>query len=176
MTLTRQLLLMTAASVLLGLGARWVQKDPQPLWGFPRPIELLQPRAAIAKPESVDPDSAFLPADQPYEVDFATTMGLYMKRKKANVHFVDARLPELYKAGRIPGAVNLPAVQIEKYQTALDSIPKSELVIAYCEGPECHDSHDLAAFMNSRGWKRVAVFVGGWEVWSEETDFVEKTE
>lgn len=176
MTLTRQLLLMAAASVLLGLGARWAQKETVPFWGFPKPIELIQPKAAIAKPESVEPDSAFLPADQPYELDFATTMGLYMKRKKANVHFVDARVPELYEAGHIPAAINLPAVQIEEYMAQLDSIPKPELVIAYCDGPECHDSHDLAALMNARGWKRVAVFIGGWEVWAEETDFVEKTE
>lgn len=176
MTLTRQLLLMAAVTVLLGLGARWIQKEPVPFWGFPKPIELLQPKAAIAKPESVEPDSVFVPADQPYEVDFSIAMGLYMKSKKAKVHFVDARLPELYNAGHIPGAVNLRAEQIEKYQAALDSLPKTDLVVAYCEGVECHDSHDLAVLMNARGWKRVAVFVGGWAVWAEETDFVEKTE
>ncbi|MBU0509038.1 rhodanese-like domain-containing protein [Patescibacteria group bacterium] len=176
MTLTKQLLLMVAISVLLGLGARFIQKSPVPFWGFPKPVELIQPTAAIAKPDAVSPDSAFVSADKPYEVDFATTMGLFMKQKKAAVHFLDARAPELYAAGHVPGAINLPYEKIEKFKAVLDSLPKDELFVTYCEGGDCHDSHDLAELMIARGWKRMAVFVGGWEVWMEETDFVEKTE
>jgi len=173
MTLTKQLLMMVGVAILLGLGARTVQKNPVPFWGFPKPVELLKAPAAIAAPEMVSPDSAFVPADKPYEVDFATAMGLYMKRKKASVHFIDARLPELYNAGHIPGAMNIPVEKYDDFADSLKALPKGDLIVAYCEGEECHDSHDLAERMNANGWKRIAVFTAGWAEWSEETDFVE---
>ncbi|MFZ5434051.1 MAG: rhodanese-like domain-containing protein [Calditrichota bacterium] len=177
MALTKQFLVMTAVAVLLGLGARVVQKSPVPFWGYPKSVELIPtPPVAIAKPDAVSPDSMFVPADRPYDVDLATAIGLYMKRKRSNIHFVDARAPELYKDGHVPGAWNIPTAKWEQLKDSVKVIPKNELIVAYCEGVECHDSHDLAEQMISCGWKRIAVFSGGWAEWSEETDFIEKSE
>jgi rhodanese-related sulfurtransferase len=169
MSLSRQLLLMVGVSVILGLGARGIQKSNVPFWGFPKPLEMITPKDAIAV-EGVSPDSAFAPADKPYKVNLATTMGLYMKRKKNNVHFIDARESKLYGEGHIPGAVNIPFEHLAEQEAI--AIPKDDLVVLYCDGGDCHLSNDLAAYMLEGGWKRVAVYEGGWAEWSTETEFV----
>ena len=170
MPISRQLLLLASVSVLLGLGARVVQKQNVPFWGFPKPIELVTPTLAIAGPNSVSPDSAFAPSDQPYKVDLSTTVGLFMKRKKNNVHFVDARDGKLYGEGHIPGSLNIPYERVAEYGEI--TIPKEDLVLIYCDGGDCHLSHDLAQHMLDNGWTRLAVFEGGWAEWSTETDFI----
>lgn len=173
MSLSRQLLVLVGASVLLGLGARVVQKPATPFWGFPKPLETIAitPDAQAAD-AAASPDSAFAPADKPYAIKLATVQGLYMKRKKISVHFVDARDPKLYAEGHIPGAVNIPFEKLSENRATLDSIPKTDLVVTYCDGGDCHLSHDLSEQMNTEGWKRVAVYEGGWAEWSTETEFV----
>jgi rhodanese-related sulfurtransferase len=173
MKLSGQLWMMVVLSILLGLGARVMQKQTVPFWGFPKPVELIQPKMAFAGAETVTPDSAFVPSDRPYSVDLSMAMGLYMKRKKSNVHFVDAREPELFAAGHIPGARNIPFEQVAKYGDTLKTIAKTDLLVLYCEGGDCHQSHDLAEYLVANGWRRVAVYAGGWAEWSKETDFVE---
>lgn len=175
MTLTRQLLVMVTLSVLLGLGARVVQKQTVPFWGFPKPLALIQPKEALADVTTVSADEAFPPSDKAYEVKLATAIGLYSKQKKSNVHFVDARDPKLYGEGHITGATNIPFEKLGAYQETLDAIPKGDLVVLYCDGGDCHLSHDLAEHMLGHGWTRVAVYVGGWAEWSAETEFTETT-
>jgi rhodanese-related sulfurtransferase len=175
MKLTQQLLVMVALSVLLGLGARVVQKQPVPFWGFPKPIALIQPKDAFADVNTVSAEDAFPPSDKPYEVKLATAIGLYSKQKKANVHFIDARDPKLYAEGHIIGATNVPFEKVGEYQDTLNTIPKTELAVLYCDGGDCHLSHDLSEYMISHGWTRVAVYTGGWAEWSKETEFTESS-
>jgi rhodanese-related sulfurtransferase len=174
MMFSRQFLMMLVAAVLLGLGARVVQKNTVPFWGFPKPTELIQPKVAIAGANTVAVDSAFAPAEQAYMVEFPMAVGLYMKRSKANVHFIDARDTTLYDAGHIPGAANIPFERVAQYSQAFDTMPKPDLYVLYCDGGDCHLSRDLADYMLGLGYKRLAVYEGGWTEWSKETDFVEK--
>lgn len=176
MVLSRQFFIMLAAAVLLGLGARVVQKNPVPFWGFPKPLELIQPKVAIAETNAVTPDSAFAPSDKAYLVDQSATMILFMKRTKYNVHFIDARDPALYDAGHIPGAKNIPFEKVGQYADQIGAMPTGDLYLLYCDGGDCHLSKDLAEYMLGRGFKRLAVYEGGWAEWSTETEFVEKKE
>jgi len=176
MALSRQLLVMVGLAVLLGFGARVVQKHPVPFWGFPKPIELVQPKAAFAGADAVSADSAFAPSDKPYDVDLSAAMGLFMKRKKAAVHFIDARAHELYVTGHVPSAVSVPFEKLADCLDDLHAIPQSELCVLYCEGEGCHLAHDLSEYMLSQGWKRIAIYTGGWDEWMEETDFVEASQ
>jgi len=176
MMLSRQFLMMLVAAVLLGLGARVVQKSPVPFWGFPRPMELIQPKTAFAGVNTASPDSAFTPSDKAYMVDLSATMGLYMKRSKYNVHFIDARDPTLYAAGHIPGAVNIPFEKVGEYADALSKMPAGDMYLLYCDGGDCHLSKDLAEYLLGQGYKRLAVYEGGWAEWSKETEFIEKKE
>ena len=165
---------MVGLSVLLGVGSRVVQDKPTPWWGFPKPIELIKPRMAIAGADAVSPDSAFVAAEKPYDIDLSTVMGLYMKRKKNNVHFIDAREPKIFAEGHIAGADNIPFEQVAAYADSLKKYPKTDLYVLYCDGGDCRLSHDLAESMLGQGWKRLAVYTGGWAEWSKEaTDFIE---
>jgi rhodanese-related sulfurtransferase len=153
-----------------------MQKQAVPFWGFPKAIETNAVPPDVMAVDSVSPDSAFAPSDKPYKIELPTVMGLYMKRKKTNVHFVDAREVKLYDEGHIPGAVNIPFEHVAENTAKLDSIPKTDLVVCYCDGGDCHLSNDLAAHMIEGGWKRIAIYEGGWAEWSKETDFVSTEE
>ncbi len=173
MSLGKQISTLFVAAILLGLGARVTTKSDLPFWGFWQPIELVAPKLSLADEAISAPvDSAFAVSDKPYEVNLATTMVLYMKRKKDNVHFVDAREDTLYKAGHIPGAVNIPFEHLDTYGEQFLALPKDHLIVLYRDGGDCHLSHDLAEFALANGFGRLAVFTGGWAEWSKETDMI----
>lgn len=175
MTFLRQLLILVAVSVIFGLGVRITQKTPLPFWGFPKSIQLIQPAMAVTGADVVSPDSAFIASDKIYTVDLSAAVGLYMKRKKSSVQFIDAREPEIFDEGHIPGAINIPFEELNQFADSLELLPKQNLVVFYCDGGDCHLSHDLAEWMLDHGWQRLAVYEGGWAEWSRETDFIEAT-
>jgi len=78
--------------------------------------------------------------------------------------FVDAREPDFFEEGHIPGAVNLPVSEIKKSLPA--GIPSDKFLIVYCSGGDCEDSGVVARALMKMGCRDVAVFAGGWEEWS----------
>lgn len=91
------------------------------------------------------------------------------------VLFVDARSTDLYAAGHIKGAVSLPAEAFwDKIGAFKKEHPDSQLIVAYCSGRECTDSHDLAENLNNTGYPNVKVFVDGYPAWESEGLPVEK--
>ncbi len=172
MSLGKQLSTLMIAAVLLGLGARVATHSDLPFWGYWKPIELIKPTEAIADDAMAKPDSAFAKSTSAYEINLAATMVLHMKRTKSNIHFVDAREDTLYKAGHIPGAINVSFDHIDKDGDKFLALPKDDLIVIYCDGGDCHLSHDLAEFALAQGYGRLAVFTGGWAEWSKETDMI----
>jgi rhodanese-related sulfurtransferase len=80
--------------------------------------------------------------------------------------FVDARPPEEFSAGRIPGALNVPENDIPDFYPGFKAlVPPSERVIVYCDGQECLASIKVAEYLKSQGYRRVEVFFSGWEQW-----------
>ncbi|MBK6765369.1 MAG: rhodanese-like domain-containing protein [bacterium] len=176
MSLGKQISTLLIAAVLLGLGTRVATKNETPFWGFPEPIKLISPPESIADPNAAKPDSMFAAATAPYEVDLATTMVLYMKRNKSNIHFVDSREENLYNEGHIPGALNVAFDHIDKEAAKFLALPKEDLIVIYCDGGDCHLSHDLAEWALANGFNRLAVFTGGWAEWSKETEMIDTAE
>ncbi len=89
-----------------------------------------------------------------------------MKFQSKNTVFLDARYPEDFKAGHIKGATNLPYEEFEQYSPeVLPHLPKSQEIIAYCDGTECETSLLLARELVDLGYKNVQVFFGGWQEW-----------
>lgn len=70
-----------------------------------------------------------VPADKLVKVE---EMRKIWEEKKAVI--VDARPPMKYFEGHIPGAINVPFTEMDKY---LDKLPqdKNTLIVTYCEGP-----------------------------------------
>ncbi len=89
--------------------------------------------------------------------------------------FVDARTEENYLEGHIDGAVLLPAYQFEELiDNFRTTIPPFTMIITYCSGRECEDSHVLAQCLLDEGYSDVRVFVDGYPAWEEMGFPIEK--
>jgi rhodanese-related sulfurtransferase/DNA-binding transcriptional ArsR family regulator len=75
---------------------------------------------------------------------------LLQRAKMGLVTVLDVRPPEEYKAGHLPGAINVP---VEDIARRLKQLPKGREVIAYCRGPYCLLSVDAVALLRKKGFK-----------------------
>jgi len=84
------------------------------------------------------------------------------------VHIIDARAPEAFAEGHIPGAINVPYDRLpEYYEEFAATVPTDAKIICYCWSPTCDFSDQLATELKIMGYTDVAVFTGGWEDWQE---------
>jgi rhodanese-related sulfurtransferase len=98
-------------------------------------------------------------------ISLQTLKGRY---EQPGVVILDARSPEEFAEGHIPGAKNLPYYEFsEKASVVLKDIPCDREIITYCEGLECSNAEDLAFLLKENGYALVKVFEGGWEEWRE---------
>ena len=93
----------------------------------------------------------------------------------SRVLFLDARPPNVYKRGRIPGAVNFPDMEFQDRIAAFrDSVPLDRPLVAYCDGIECRASEELAKALSGVGYKYIHLFFGGWVEWRDAGEAIEK--
>jgi rhodanese-related sulfurtransferase len=87
--------------------------------------------------------------------------------------FIDAREPEEFECGTIPGSVNipfeyLPEHDVEAYiDSALGGILKDHPVIIFCSGEECDVSLHLGRNMQQMGYENISIFFGGAREWQK---------
>lgn len=101
---------------------------------------------------------------------------LYMKEKKVAIIVVDARSPEEFGLGHIPGAINIPDTDVENYYNKYqDKIRKAELIIVYCSGGSCGSSEEVASQLIKKGIpaSRVAVHQDGLPGWIKAKNPIE---
>ena len=82
---------------------------------------------------------------------------------KAGATLVDARSPEQYAAGHIPGAINVPTGD----DAALTRLPadKTAQLIFYCGGPACSARTSCAVKVQALGYAKLAQYKGGYPEW-----------
>ena len=86
--------------------------------------------------------------------------------KKAVI--VDARREFFYAKEHIPGSLTLPLVQYEDRIGAFQQqVGHDRLLIIYCSGYGCEDSHQLGLKLQGVGYKRMRVFSGGLPEWKQ---------
>ena len=78
---------------------------------------------------------------------------------------LDVRSPDLYAAGHIEGAINLPHGRI--VQRNLRAHPDDTLFVVYCSGPHCNGA-DKAALALARLGRPVKKMIGGVTGWLDE--------
>lgn len=78
---------------------------------------------------------------------------------------LDVRSPELFAAGHIPTAINLPHRRIN--QRNLARFPSDTLFVVYCNGPQCNGA-DRAAIALAKLERPVKKMIGGIEGWKDE--------
>lgn len=89
---------------------------------------------------------------------------------------IDARNKDAYIRGHIPGAINIPFLDVFNYVEQLDIIPRDTLIVVYCEGVNCELSHHLSEFMLNMNFSRIYHYIGGYEEWVNEKLPLEKEE
>ena len=85
---------------------------------------------------------------------------------------VDARTPDSYARGHVPGAVNLPYRKIDASTTSF--ITKDKVVVTYCDGVFCNASTKAAARRTALGF-RVKEMLDGMDGWKREGYAVEES-
>lgn len=78
---------------------------------------------------------------------------------------LDVRSPELFGAGHVPGAVNLPHRRI--VDRTLEPYPDGTLFVVYCAGPHCNGADKAAVRLAALG-RPVKKMIGGVTGWLDE--------
>ena len=82
---------------------------------------------------------------------------------------LDARPPEEYDQGHLPGAINCFVYDLEAYlPRVLQEFTPDIPVMIYCSGEDCEDSRFLAQSLQELGYKRLYVYVGGYDEWRRQ--------
>lgn len=83
---------------------------------------------------------------------------------------IDARSPQAFAAGHIPGAISLPHRTMSEVTTA--ALDRTALVVTYCDGIGCNASTKGALNMAKLGF-RVRELIGGLDWWKRDGHPVE---
>jgi rhodanese-related sulfurtransferase len=75
---------------------------------------------------------------------------LLERAKSGLVTVLDVRPPEEYRAGHLPGAINIPLADVAK---RVNELPADREVVAYCRGPYCLMSFEAVAVLRKKGRK-----------------------
>ena len=143
-----QMLLMVLASVLIGLGSNFFARKPLPLFRAIRP----------AAPAGAD--FVFSEADAALVSQFRSDPGVVL---------LDARTVENFELGHIPGAANLPISRFDEFfPRRQERLRAARMLILYCSGWTCTDSHELALRLFQNGLKSLLVYRGGMADWLEK--------
>jgi rhodanese-related sulfurtransferase len=78
---------------------------------------------------------------------------------------LDVRSPELFAAGHVPGATNLPRQKLN--EKTLAQYDKDRLFVVYCAGPHCNGA-DKAALELAKLGRPVKLMIGGVTGWLDE--------
>jgi len=78
---------------------------------------------------------------------------------------IDARMPDEFNTGRIPGAINIPFELLGEYIDKIEGLQKEQWVICYCDGPPCDKGANLADELFFMGFQRTAYYHAGLADW-----------
>jgi rhodanese-related sulfurtransferase len=118
------------------------------------------------------PNPSASPTPLPGDLDSFPRLNLEGTKQrfdKKSAVFLDARKPEEYKEGHIPGALNLYGNEPEKFAPiVMPQLPdKNKEIIVYCHGGDCDLSLLVAKTMREAGYTHVEIFQEGWPAWTQ---------
>ncbi len=118
-----------------------------------------------------------LPALQEAASDFPEADAVLVRQLAENGQalILDARQPDLFHAGHIPGAKNLPPDKFASFwRGVLGRVALQKMIIIYCSGGSCHDSLTLAQMVSRSGFSSIMIYRGGLADWLEKGFGLEK--
>ncbi len=154
-----QAIILLVVAVVIGLAANTVSPNKIALVGKYR--NLSNSKGPIVPPTAEKDDPPF--------IDIATAQ---MEHDNGKSLFVDARYPEEFDCGTIPGAKNipfesLPEGDLGKYFDSALAVPKDYPIITFCSGEECDLSLHLARNLKAVGYTNLKIFFGGAREWEK---------
>jgi len=88
---------------------------------------------------------------------------------------VDGRAVKDFEAGHIPGALNLPASELDVFFPKFSArVSRDQLLIVYCGGHDCSLAQILAKALAEKGFSHLKVYYGGYSDWFLNGNPVEK--
>jgi rhodanese-related sulfurtransferase len=83
------------------------------------------------------------------------------------IKFIDSRSAEEFAEGHVKGAVNIPFYGSENYLDVIKRLNKNEIVVTYCSSADCDISILSGEELFEMGFKKVYVFIGGYDEWTK---------
>jgi rhodanese-related sulfurtransferase len=184
----RGIVTIVGVGMLLGIGFNALGLQSEPARGLPwigkeaPALESLEDLVAEEQPprpapgyynQVNDPMAVVAAVDLPEipDLDRPVEIGLEMVKRFHDAGaalFVDAREPDEFAAGHIPGALNMPFDEITAEPERMESLDTAgRPIVVYCGGGTCEVSKGLAWELIAAGQRRVAVFAGGFTEWAE---------
>ena len=80
---------------------------------------------------------------------------------------VDALAPMIYAHSHLPGAINIPPIEVERERLARRIPDPGTEIVVYCSSPDCEDSHETARRLQELGYTRVRRYAGGKNEWRD---------
>lgn len=143
----------------IGLGLNLVRADRIPY--FDQWRDLHSGEGPITPPESEPGDPPFVTVNSA-RIDFNSGSAL----------FIDAREPEEFECGTIPGSVSIPFDNLPDspdlgpyFDSALGGLSLDRRIVIFCSGDECDLSIHVARNMQAVGYTDLAIFFGGSREW-----------
>jgi rhodanese-related sulfurtransferase len=122
-------------------------------------------------PEAAQYGIAAAAGVQPKEGWYKNIVDTYFVKEYAqipprkDVVIIDSRpAARRYDVGHIPGALNIPDTQFDKFKHLLPE-DKSKLLVFYCGGLDCMLSHDSAKKAEALGYTNIKVYAEGEPEW-----------
>ncbi len=142
--MARRILALLAAAGLLAVAANAVH---------PRGLSWSRPLGTGLRAQAVD--AGLLP------VELSDVLRLL---QDGRTRFLDARPPELFEIGELPGATSMPWKDVEEGRLKRPPPPAGPVVV-YCDNEWCETSLLLGKWLKANGYRDVALFVDGYEAW-----------
>jgi rhodanese-related sulfurtransferase len=97
--------------------------------------------------------------------------------KDKTVVLLDVRSKDEYDQGHLPGAFSFPLTVFDEIlDRLLNLVKKDSVILVYCSGVECTDSHSFAAQLQAMRFMNVQVYAGGFRQWQEMGFEISKNE
>ena len=174
----RGVLAIVLVGIALGVGFNWLGLGSRAEWGLPwigvdkvASLPVLEAAPSSGYGEITDPMAVGGGSDLPQIPDLERPIQIQLAAVKqlfdaGALLLIDAREPEEYAAGHIPGALSMPYDEVSSEPERLESLAAGGKAIAvYCGGGACELSLNLAWDLISAGQKKVVVYMGGYPEW-----------
>jgi len=145
------------------------------------PATSVVPVAPVAQPNTPTPAQPNAPVSPPAPspasapIAAAPASGIYITTDQAKAIFeaqaaewIDARNPDEFAAGSIPGAFHVPPVAFAGGQipAVINIFSPAKQIVVYCGGGECDASNLVALRLQAMGFTNVVVYKDGFTGWT----------